>query len=523
MRTAAGTSVKKRRLRVGLAWKLLVSLVFSFSLAILLLSTVATRELARRLRSEFQARGEAIAIGLAGVTERSINGDPLIIDNAILANRSIRGVKYIFTQDGTGQTRGSTFSQGVPEGLAQQNTFAADKIFSELIPTQGKEITLGTEPGASHVLDLVAPVRVIDVNAPEGRGKVGAAHVGMDLDEVAGEVESLRRKMLLASGEAALVGILVHILGTTWIVLRPLRELTRMTSGIVNGDRKQLVRGAGDSLRLTRDEIGDLARAFDVMSEAVAFREERLQKEIELAQRIQTSLLPQSLKVSNLELAATMVPAKRVGGDYYDVLPVEKGCWIGIGDVSGHGLDAGLIMLMTQSIVAALVTRDPSAAPKDIVCVLNEVLFDNIRNRLRRDDHATLTLLHYDESGSLVFAGAHEDIIVYRARERRCELVATMGTWLGGRRDISVATVDSSLRLQPGDVMLIYTDGAIELRNDDQEQFGIERLCAGFEEVHDQSVANIRDHLLARIGEWGVADDDVTLLVARYVGKPGSA
>jgi serine phosphatase RsbU (regulator of sigma subunit) len=523
MLPAAQTPSRTRRLRVGLAWKLLASLVLSFSLAVFLLSTVATRELAKNLRSDFQARGEAIAIGLAGVTERSIEGDPLIIDNAILVNRSIRGVKYIFVQDGNGQTRGSTFSQGVPEGLAQQNTFAADTTFSELVPTRGREITLGVGPGASHVLDLVAPVRVIDVNAPEGRGRVGAAHVGMDLDEVAVEVESLRRKMLLASGEVALIGILLHILGTTWIVLRPVRELTRMTSGIVNGDRRQVNRGLEGSLHLTNDEIGDLARAFRVMSEAVAFREERLNKEIELAQRIQTSLLPQSLTVPNLELAATMVPAKRVGGDYYDVLPVDRGCWIGIGDVSGHGLDAGLIMLMTQSIVAALVARDPRAAPRDIVCVLNEVLFDNIRNRLRRDDHVTLTLLHYDESGSIVFAGAHEDIIVYRAKEKRCELVPTAGTWLGGRRDLAVVTVDSSLTLQPGDVMLIYTDGVIELRNGTQEQFGIERLCAGFAEVHDQPVGQIRDHLLLRIGEWGVADDDVTVLVARYVNSPGSA
>ncbi len=518
MPTEPQPRAKKRRLRLGLAWKLLASLVLSFSLAVFLLSTVATRELEKNLRSDFQARGEAIAIGLAGVTERSIDGDPLIIDNAILVNRSIRGVKYIFIQDGTGQTRGSTFRQGVPEGLSQQNTFAADTTFSELIRTQVREITFGSGSSASHVLDLVAPVRVIDVNAPEGQGSVGAAHVGMDLDEVAFEVQSLRGKMLVASGEVALLGILLHILGTTWIVLRPVRELTRVASRIVKGDRTKLIGDLGASLRLTDDEIGDLARAFSVMSEAVAFREERLHKEIELAQRIQTSLLPQSLSVPNLELAATMVPAKQVGGDYYDVLPVDRGCWIGIGDVSGHGLDAGLIMLMTQSIVAALVMRDPSAAPRDIICVLNDVLFDNIRNRLRRDDHATLMLLHYDQSGSIVFAGAHEDVIIYRAKEGRCELVPTTGTWLGGRRNVADATVDSSLLLLPGDVMLVYTDGAIELRNRAQEQFGIERLCAGLEEVHDQSLAHIREHLLLRIGEWGVADDDVTLLVARYVG-----
>jgi serine phosphatase RsbU (regulator of sigma subunit) len=514
----AKTAPKRQRIRLGLAWKLLASLVLSFSLAVFLLSAVATNELAKNLLSDSQARGKAIAISLAAATERSIGGDPLVIDNAVLVNRSIRGVKYIFIQDGTGQTRASTFPQGVPEGLARQNIFAEDAAFSELIPTQAREIALGSGTGALHVLDVVAPVRVIDVNSPEGRGKMGASHVGMDLDEVAFEVRSLRRKMLLASAEVAFLGILVHILGTSWIVLRPVRELTRRASGIVTGDRTHLMPDPRSSLRISNDEIGDLARAFGVMSEAVAFREERLHKEIELAQRIQISILPQSLTVPNLELVATMLPAKEVGGDYYDVLPVGRGCWIGIGDVSGHGLDAGLIMLMTQSIVAALVTRDPNAAPRDIICVLNEVLVENIRSRLRRDDHVTFTLLHYDESGSIVFAGAHEDMIVYRVKEKRCELVPTLGTWLGGRRDVAAATVDSSLSLHAGDVLLLYTDGVIELRNRAQEQFGIDRLCAGLEEVHDQSLARIRDHLLLRIGEWGTADDDVTLLVARYVG-----
>jgi serine phosphatase RsbU (regulator of sigma subunit) len=252
----------------------------------------------------------------------------------------------------------------------------------------------------------------------------------------------------------------------------------------------------------------------------VAFRHEQLEKEIQLAQRIQTSILPQTLRVPGLELAAKMVPTTQVGGDYYDVLPSDGGCWIGIGDVSGHGLDAGLIMLMTQSIVAALVARNPAAAPAEIVAVLNEVLFDNVRNRLRREHHATLTLFRYDESGRVVFAGAHEDIVVYRRQERRCEIVQTRGTWVAGRRDIRRATVDSLLTLAPGDVMLLYTDGVIELRNEKGEQFGLDRLCAALEQVHEQSAREIEEHLLMSVGAWGLPDDDVTILVARYTPGP---
>jgi sigma-B regulation protein RsbU (phosphoserine phosphatase) len=250
----------------------------------------------------------------------------------------------------------------------------------------------------------------------------------------------------------------------------------------------------------------------------VAFREERLRKEIDLAQHIQSSILPRTLDVRGLSIAATMIPTSQVGGDYYDVLPTEGGCWMGIGDVAGHGLDAGLMMLMTQSIVAALVVREPLASPRDVLCTLNEVLFENIHNRLMRDDHATLTLLRYDRGGSVVFAGAHEEIIVFRAGEGRCEVVRTPGTWVGGRRDIRRGTVESSLRLAPGDVMLLHTDGVTEIRDARGEQFGLERLCAEFERVHAEGPQQIVDHLVQAVGVWGDADDDVSILVFRYEG-----
>jgi serine phosphatase RsbU (regulator of sigma subunit) len=324
---------------------------------------------------------------------------------------------------------------------------------------------------------------------------------------------SNRRQLFwMTGGLSALAALLLALLARRYVV-GPIQRLASAATALADGDLSARV-----DIR-TANEIGDLARAFNVMGEAVAFRQERLQKEIDLAQRIQTSILPRSLEVPGLELAAIMLPTAEVGGDYYDVLPVERGCWIGIGDVAGHGLDAGLIMLMTQSIVAALIKNDTSATPKDVVCVLNEVLYDNLHNRLRRDDHATLTLLHYDRSGKVLFAGAHEDIVVYRQKEERCEIVPTPGTWIGGGRDIRKGTVDSTLRLSPGDVMLLYTDGVIELRNDTGEPFGLERLCAVLKRVHDQSVAKIQEHLLLAIGSWGIADDDVTIMVARYVGE----
>jgi predicted ATPase/serine phosphatase RsbU (regulator of sigma subunit) len=245
---------------------------------------------------------------------------------------------------------------------------------------------------------------------------------------------------------------------------------------------------------------------------------ERLKQELEIASRIQTGILPRTLAVRGLEIAATMRPATEVGGDYYDVVPTGDGCWIGIGDVAGHGLPSGLVMVMIQSGVAALARQEPDAAPGRLLRVLNELLFENIRGRLRQDEHATLVLIRYRADGTLTFAGAHEQIIVCRAADGSCELVDTPGAWVGGMPQLPPPP-EGTCRLQPGDLLLLYTDGVLEARNSQRQSFGLERLCAELSRVREQSVEAIRDHLLETVMRWmEVQDDDVTLLVARYRG-----
>jgi PAS domain S-box-containing protein len=265
-------------------------------------------------------------------------------------------------------------------------------------------------------------------------------------------------------------------------------------------------------------DITDSKRAQKMLVDQ-ATRKARSDEELAIARRVQTSILPQKVSVSGLEISATMIPATEVGGDYYDVLPCEGGGWIAIGDVSGHGLNSGLVMLMVQSAMAALLRVNPNAPPAEVLTQLNAVLYENIRLRLHHDDHVTLSLLRYKATGEVVFAGAHEDILVYRRSGRAVERVATQGVWLGGMREIGSATVDSKLQLQIGDVVLLYTDGITEAMNKKRDQFDIDRLTATFLEVAEQPCERIRDHVLATVRKWmHEQKDDMSLLVMRYVG-----
>lgn len=247
----------------------------------------------------------------------------------------------------------------------------------------------------------------------------------------------------------------------------------------------------------------------------------RLEQELSIATRIQTSILPRDLSVRGLEIAATMLPAAEVGGDYYDVLPTDHGCWLGIGDVAGHGLRPGLVMMMLQSVVAALVRSTPDAAPRDVLRVVNAVLYENVRGRLQQDEHATLCLISYREDGQLVFAGAHEDMLVLRADSGRVEAVPTLGTWVGATRDIDDVTQDTGYRLRDGDVLLLYTDGVIEAADASGEQFGVERLSLELQAARDESALQIRDRICAAVtGFMAEQYDDIALLVARYRAAP---
>jgi phosphoserine phosphatase RsbU/P len=247
----------------------------------------------------------------------------------------------------------------------------------------------------------------------------------------------------------------------------------------------------------------------------------RLSEEMRIAASIQTAMLPRSPALENLEIAGVMHPASEVGGDYYDVLPQSDGGWLGIGDVAGHGLHTGLIMLMIQSIVATAVQTHDHLSASELWALTNRMLCNNVRGRLGREEHATLTLLRYRLDGSLEFSGAHEDLIVYRAATRQCELVETPGIWAGVRADAGAAASGSAtLQLAAGDLLVLHTDGVTEATNAEDEAFGIDRLLEAVVNLAAEPATRIAEQLLAQVRQWTHDQrDDATLVVARYLGS----
>ncbi len=291
---------------------------------------------------------------------------------------------------------------------------------------------------------------------------------------------------------------------------RLLRENQRLAQDLIRTN-ENLERRLAEQSRLLEERLRREA-ALERESALAALR-----REVEIARRIQTSVLPKGHAAQNLQIAAKMLTASEVGGDYYDCRPTTDGCWIGIGDVAGHGLEAGLVMLMIQSGTAALIMNMPDALPHQLLDPLNQMLCENLRHRMDRDDHATLTMLRFFADGRLTHAGAHEDIIVC-SRAGEVRTVPTHGAWVGISPELTHDIETRSISLEPDDLVVLYTDGIPEARRE-HECFGLPRLIAEVEKRHTLPVEEIRDGILETVMAFcgGAPQDDATLLVLRYV------
>ena len=294
----------------------------------------------------------------------------------------------------------------------------------------------------------------------------------------------------------------------------------------VEADRAGELRARNEELEALRRSLEERVRERTAELQTMHLAErKRLAAELEIAARMQAALLPSMTPIQNLEIGCQMWPATEVGGDYFDVLPCEDGAWLAVGDVSGHGINAGMIMLMVQSAIACLVSERPDANPGAVLTTVNGVLHQNIRRRLKEADFVTLTLLRYFQDGRLQFAGAHEDILILRAATGKVDRVFTPGTWLGLMSDCGPHMTETSVRLEPGDIIVLYTDGITEARTAEGKQFGIERLAAAVAGAGQHAIGEIRDAVRSSVRAWTgreQEEDDMSLVIARYQ-DPGSA
>ena len=335
-----------------------------------------------------------------------------------------------------------------------------------------------------------------------------------------------------------------------WMARRltsPIAELVAGAEAIAEGQLNQTVKVR------SKDEVGALATAFNHMShqlkesfdtleakvvnrtaelaqanqEIIALNNRlkaeniRMSAELEVTQKLQQMILPKAEELSQipeLDIAGFMEPADEVGGDYYDIIRKNGRIKISIGDVTGHGLESGVLMIMVQTALRTLLANNETDSEK-ILNTINHIIYENVQ-RMNSDKNLSLSLLDYDR-GILTFSGQHEDIIIVRSGiefEPFVEIVdtETLGFPIGLEADISIFLRSVNVQLKSGDVVVLYTDGITEANNLEKMQYGLQRLIEIVKknwqltatEIRQAAIADLRLH----IGTQKVYDD-ITLVV----------
>jgi serine phosphatase RsbU (regulator of sigma subunit) len=328
---------------------------------------------------------------------------------------------------------------------------------------------------------------------------------------------------LVASGlfwaiVAAPAGVLLGIL-TTRSIIRRIRRLADATARFAGGDYSQRVPEA------TADEIGQLERQFNCMAqqlvESIAQQKllveqnarieerARIEQEMQTARYIQRSLLPKEVPaLPGWQLAPFYQPAREVGGDFYDFLLLSEGqLGLVIGDVSGKGVPAALVMASTCTLLRAAAQGNP--APGEVLARVNDLLHSTIPASMFVTCFYGLLDPH---SGCMRYANAGHDWPFRRSEGGVVELKATgmpLGMLPGTRYDEYEETVE------PGDSILFYSDGLVEAHNAAHAMFGLPHLkeLLGNHPGGTALIDDLRNELASFTGSNWEQEDDVTLVV----------
>lgn len=274
----------------------------------------------------------------------------------------------------------------------------------------------------------------------------------------------------------------------------------------------------------SRDEVGRLADVFNSMAGRLGeyIRElavkNRIENELSIAHRIQMGLLPREMpQVPCLDIMGLTLPAREVGGDYYDFFrPGHHALGIVMGDVSGKGVPAALLMSATRSSLKAQVTN--GEAPDRILNNLNRLLWPDVREN--RNFVALFYAVCRCDERRLEYANAGQVFpLLYRARSGCCEYLEAEGLPLGSMQELTYAKRE--IDIEPGDILLFYTDGCVESMNPAREFFGFDRLKQSLANRAGESARDILEGIVADIRhftEGHEAYDDITLAIVKMTG-----
>jgi phosphoserine phosphatase RsbU/P len=322
----------------------------------------------------------------------------------------------------------------------------------------------------------------------------------------------------------------LKLIGAVFLIL----EIAALATGVVL--TRTITRAVGDLYEATRhvrrgdlsyrvrvhnrDQLGSLGESFNEMTSSVSDliaeqrQRQRLEHEISIAREVQEQLFPRALpSMSGIELGAICKPARSVSGDYYDFIqlgPHQLG--IALGDISGKGISAALLMASVQAALRSMASIDGRHGTANLVARLNEHLFRNSSD----DRYATFFYAVYDAASNVLTYTNAGHLAPFFVNDGKVERLDEGGTVVGL---FETATYRQGvLKASPGSVLVAYSDGLTEPENVYGEEFGLDRLRDEILRQRNMPAQRVAENLIAAAEQWaGTPEqaDDITVIVAR--------
>ncbi|MGD1049284.1 MAG: anti-sigma factor antagonist, partial [Candidatus Krumholzibacteriaceae bacterium] len=459
---------------------------------------------------------KAIAENIAASSENALAEDQFSVERTRLSDTFIKQIRkypelrYIKLVDASGLVVSSSNvdelltkyeipadARDLPQGgvirTVRMNDVGAIREFQQPVYRAGAE-TRGGEPLGRVVMGVSETMVTEDINDP--RPMITLLLIGV-----------------FAAGVAAIYLLIA-------IFVRPIQALTDGVRAIGEGSLNDEIKIEGPR------EIGEIARAFNEITSKFrdaqknVVEQERLQKEMQVAQEIQHTLLPKRVpEIGGYDIASYYKAAKEVGGDYYDFVKVDDdNLGVVVADVSGKGVPGSLVMTMIRTALRMEARGNYSAA--EVMARMNDFVTEDMKKGM----FVTIFYSILDSKNRIIsYASAgHNPMILYRAETDETYFLNPRGFPVGislpddtlFRRSIDV----EKIKLKKDDMLVIYTDGVTEAMNEAREQYGEERLIQLIKSSGKLSPQAFIDLLSDNIKEFTgdePQNDDITVVAIK--------
>ena len=374
-----------------------------------------------------------------------------------------------------------------------------------------------------HLDDLSFGEDKDDLNGhPLTRKENFGAEANLRVDVNASGVDNVQTNLVKSIFVTVIIAIILVAAVAYWLartITFPVKMLLKDMQAVARGDLDHHTKPHSS------DEIGKLAIEFDRMTgnlkeaQSALVEQEKAEYELSIARDVQKQLLPADPPlISGFDCFAFYQGAKAVSGDYYDFIPLGGGLWgFIVADVSGKGIPGSMVMAVTRTIVRLIANTHGNRAA-DTLKETNRL----IAKQIKRGMFVTSFYAILDErTGVLTYASAgHNPMVIYRAASRTCELASAKGIALGfNEGPIFDRTIEEHrTQLQPGDAILLYTDGFPEAMNADNVEFGEEHFVEIIAKNGSLDARSLTDRLVGAVAKHrGNAEqsDDLTLITVK--------